>query len=48
MDERHLKSVYRFICELSEGNKDCKEWHEGRVVLAPKIETQAIQTNEEV
>ena len=48
MDERNLKTVYKFICDFWEGKEDYVEWHEGQVVLVPKMETQAIQTNGEV
>ena len=36
MDERNLKTVYKFICDSWDGNEDYKEWHEGQVVLVPK------------
>ena len=47
MDERNLKTVYIFICKFWKGNRDYEEWHEGQVVLVPKMETQATQTNGE-
>ena len=36
MDERNLKTVYKFICDFWDRNKDYKEWHECQVVLVPK------------
>ena len=36
MDEKNLRTVYKFIRDFWKGNKDYEEWHEGQVVLVPK------------
>ena len=36
MDERNLKTIFKFICDFWDGKADYIEWHEGQVVIVPK------------